>query len=133
MPRLIVKAVAARDPAITAGTQFRIEVVVSVSDENGNPVNGLARSHFAAERIAGPTPQIQILDVTERSDTTGWEVDGFYTVDVGPAGENNPWHDAGYVCALVVSRSYTKGIIGTWPPRIVWDRGQTLFKIDMSS
>jgi hypothetical protein len=132
MPPLIVEALTSRLPEITAGTEFQVEVGVSVTDENGNPVNGLKADNFTIQEVAGSAPQVELKVFAEESSATGWPVDGFYSVSVGPMGDN-PWHDASYVCALVVSSIYSKGTVGKWMPKIVRDRGQTLFTIDVRS
>jgi hypothetical protein len=129
MPRLIVEAVSAPGAA-KDGSSSGIDVGVSVSDEAGNPVNGLSAAKFVLASIYAPGPAsgLELNGVFEVSSATGWPVDGFYKLSVSPVGAN-VWHQGGYLCVLVVSQA--RGT-GGWPPTFIWDRGQTVFRIDVT-
>lgn len=129
MPRLIVEAVS-EIGAAKVGTGGVIEVGVSVSDEAGNPVKGLSAAKFVFGSIVIPgVSGLAVFGVFEILAWAGSPMDGYYQLWVTPIGEG-VWNKGGYVCGLVVSRTRTTG---GWPPGIALDRGQTVFRIEVTS
>lgn len=100
MSRLHVAAASSPGAAEDGNREF-LHVVVSVIDHDGDAVEGLSASHFAAEAVIfapGGSP-VEIVAVAERPA-------GVYQVELEPT---RPWTDGTYLVALTVEHHDDRG------------------------
>lgn len=103
MARLIVTAFS-EDTIAAPGNRLTNYIIVSVTDVNGTPVNGLAVANFMVDpMIVGPGGAL--VDI--KSVAAG-RLPGFYHVNVVPI-RTETWKPGVYVFAVAVERGADKG------------------------
>lgn len=103
MARLIVEALS-EDTIAAPGNRQPNYIVVSVTDGNGVPVNGLGMTNFKVD------PMIVGLGgaLVNITSVSAGRLPGFYYVDVVPI-KSETWKAGGYLFAVAVERGADKG------------------------
>lgn len=103
MARLIVTA-ASEDTIADPGNRRSNYILVSVTDADGRPVNGLQERNFKVDpMIVGPGGAL--VDIT---DVRGGRLPGFYHIDVVPI-RRETWKAGVYVFAVAVDNKRDQG------------------------
>jgi hypothetical protein len=103
MARLIVNA-ASEDTIAAPGNRLANYIVVSVTDANGAPVNGLGAADVKVDPvIVGPGGALVNI-----SSVTAGRLSGFYLVDVVPI-TTQTWKAGTYIFAVAVSHAGNQG------------------------
>jgi hypothetical protein len=87
-----------------AGDRYPAALVVSVSDETGKPVVGLAATSFNVQAVivAPGGTGVGLAGVTSRAD-------GVYTLDIVPDPTAGDWGRGQYLLAVTVVRGFDHG------------------------
>jgi hypothetical protein len=129
MARLIVAAIP-DETAVVAGSIFVVQILVSVTDSNGNPVGGLAHGNFKLSSVTG-LPNLELKQVVDLG-LFSFAPSGFYNVQVGPMADAT-WQISIYALALVVTRTMLGPSVDfegkKLPSSIAIDHGQTVTRI----
>jgi hypothetical protein len=103
MARLIVTAFS-EDTIAAPGNRLPNYLIVSVTDVNGSPVNGLAAANIKVDpMIVGPGGAL--VDITS---VTAGRLAGFYHVNVVPI-RTETWKPGVYIFAVAMERGADKG------------------------
>jgi hypothetical protein len=131
MARLIVEAVAAESPSV--GSTKSALIVVSVTDDAGNPVAGLGSGSFkisdaSSNQSAVFKGVVNDLNVTSSGSTP----QGFYLAEIDPFG-NSTWLAGVHVVTIAVTRTRLgKPMVfegKELPSSIAFDHGQTVTRL----
>ena len=103
MARLVVSALS-EDTIAAPGNRQPNYLVVSVTDVNGVPVSGLAKSNFKVQPVV-VAPGGALVNITL---VTAGPLPGFYLVEVVPIGTET-WKNGVYIFAVAVTKGADKG------------------------
>lgn len=103
MARLIVSAFS-EDTIAAPGNREPNYVIVSITDQDGQPITGLDASNFMVDpMIVGPGgAKVEIVTVTKG------RLPGFYNIRVVPI-EQETWKTGVYILAVAVQRDKDRG------------------------
>ena len=121
MSRLIVDAVQDETQA-QAGTMADALILVSVTDNEGNPVEGLKLENFTLRQGLHPDGGFPAIELKQAQENAVDESDGLYSLRVGPRGAEN-WH-TGVYCIAIAAIGMMTDVGGVTP-----SRGQTVARI----
>jgi len=95
---------ASEDTIAAPGNRNPNYIVVSVTDSNGNAVQGLAKANFKVDpMIVGPGGSL-----VEITSVSVGRLPGFYFVNVVPF-KTETWKSGGYIFAVAVESSGNRG------------------------
>ena len=121
MSRLMVDAVQDETQA-QGGTMFDALILVSVTDHEGKPVDGLKFENFTLRQGLHPDGGFPAIELKRVQENAVDEPDGLYSLRVGPRGAEN-WHTDVYCIAIAAIGMMTD--VGG----VTTNRGQTVARI----